>query len=669
MDDDLTFLFKKRKMSGVLSIQVFRSLMISTFLQWFDERTGLPTLFGKIADGTVPARRSVSRFLPAMIAFAFGLQAISGVFLWAFYSPSAQSAWESLFYLQFVLPGGWLIRGVHHFSAQVLVALLGIYVVLLVLRGGYRSPREFVFWSAVVLLLLSLASSLTGDLLSWSLSGYSATLVRVRFLQMLPVVGDPLFRIVAGGPDFGTLTLPRFLVLHILVCGGGLFAVMSLWRYFDHRADRIDTDEEPVKPVRFVPFWSNEIVKCSLAWLFVAAIVLLLNYQKPIVGAIRPDWSRVDNHLPRVASLGVSVAAPADPASFYDAARPEWSFRALYHFSNLFPGNQKMLPIFIIPGCLALYVFLIPIIGHFKLGRAAVGHYFNVAAMLFLFSAFCYLTYASYHHDYIDAAMQKFRDDEAKAEKLAKRSIELCLAPTGIPPTGALTLIKNDPWLQGPILYERHCLSCHPFAPLAGEQEHPDFKPMVSDDISAPNLYNPIRREWIGGFLNARKIRSDDYFGKTKFAGGTMVSWVRSDLGEILKDEEDGDKLLDDLIDFLHSEALRDAPRSEAEPITVEQANLFAIFNCGQCHIVYSPRSAPAMQSPDLRGYLSRDWLIGIIADPATRRFYGPDTGDKGNDRMPAYYRSKDDAMMSLEEIEILVDWLRGKWYRLVNSE
>ena len=640
--------------------------MISTLLQWLDERTALPTLFGQTAGASVPANRSMFRFFPTMIVFAFALQAISGIFLWAFYSPSAQSAWESLLYLQFILPGGWLIRGVHHFAGQVLVALLGLYVVLLVLRGGYRSPREFVFWSAVVLLLLSLGSSLTGDLLSWSLSGYSATLVRVRFLQMLPIVGDPLFRIVAGGPEFGTLTLPRFLVLHILAFGGGFFGVMLLWRFFDHRADRIVDNGENRQSVHFVPFWSSEILKCSLAWLFVAVIVLALNYQKPLVAAMRPDWSRVDSRLPREASLGIHLGAPADPASFYDAARPEWSFRALYHFSNLFPGNQKILPIFVIPGCLAFYVFLIPIIGHFKLGRVAIGHFFNVLAMLFLFGAFCYLTYASYHHDYVDPAMQGFREDEARAEELTKRAVELCLAPDGIPPTGALTLLKSDPLLQGPVLYERHCLSCHPFAPLAGEQEHPEFQPLVCEQPSAPNLYRPVRKEWIGGFLNGKRIRSDDYFGKTKFAGGTMVGWVRSDLGEILKEDDENEKLLDELIDFLCTEAMRDAPHHDTEPVTAEQANLFATFNCGQCHVVYGSRTLPAIQAPDLRGYLSRDWMVGIIADPTSKRFYGPDAGPtKGNDRMPAFHRLKNDAVMSLEEIETLVDWLRGKWYRL----
>jgi mono/diheme cytochrome c family protein len=45
---------------------------------------------------------------------------------------------------------------------------------------------------------------------------------------------------------------------------------------------------------------------------------------------------------------------------------------------------------------------------------------------------------------------------------------------------------------------------------------------------------------------------------------------------------------------------------------------------------------------------------VGIIADPTHERFYGD-----SNDRMPAFEKT-----MSREQIGILVDWLRGQWYR-----
>lgn len=658
--------------------------MRDVFIQWLDQRTGIPTLSQKICTWSVPACRGGCRYVPTMIVFAFLLQAITGILLWTHYSPSALSAWESLFYIQYILPGGWMIRGIHHYSGQLLTALLGFYLLGLVLRGAYRSPREFVFWCVLVLLLFSLASSLTGDLLTWTLSGFSATLVRVRFLQMLPWVGDALFRIVAGAPEFGTLTIPRFLVLHILVFGGGFFAVMLLWRFFDYRAAAIacetsNGDEENAPavacPTRWTPFWSGEFLKSSLACLLFILAVLGLVYQKPILHALRPGSVALNEALPKEASVGAHLGAPADPADFYDAARPEWSFRALYHFCNLkmkgpdgdvdvFPGERKFLAIFVIPPLVFLYLFLIPVIGHSK-----PGHYINIALTLALFAAFCYLTCASYHHDYIDPSMADFRADKAKADRMAERAVELCLAPEGIPPTGALTLLARDPMLQGPALYEWHCAICHPFAPMDGDPEHPDFQAIACETPSAPNLYDPIRKKWIAGFFDAKRIRSENYFGKTKFVSGTMVGYVRGELKDILEEDEENEKLLDDLVALLTEDAALDRPRTETaggvDGLSAEQLDLFPTFNCGQCHRVYAQDGKPVIQAPDLRGYLSRDWMIGIIADPASTRFYGPEVPpNKGNDRMNSFHPAQGEATMSMEEIETVVDWLRGKWYR-----
>ncbi|GHT12259.1 hypothetical protein FACS1894170_06850 [Planctomycetales bacterium] len=639
--------------------------MFDNFLIWLDDRTAVPTLIHKIRHWNVPQTKCCGKFFPTLVMFAFLLQVITGVLLWTFYSPSAQSAWESLFYLQFKLPGGWMIRGIHHFCAQLFPLLLGFYLLGIVVSGRYRAPREFVFWTAFVLFLFSLGSSLTGDLLSWTLSGFSATLVRVRFLQMLPFIGEPLFRIVCGGPEFGTLTITRFLVLHILVFGGGFFTFLVLWRYFDRKAANVSqTNGVAVKHVSLFP---DEFLKRSLAVVLLSAVVLLLVYRTPVLHALRPQSFPVNENLPREAHLGVHLGAPADPAGFYDAARPEWSFRSLYHFCNLkvkksdgtevdvFPGERKFIPIFVVTSCLALYVIFIPIIG-----RLRVGHWFNVFVVLILFGGLSYLTYASYHHDYFEESMQSFRDDEAAAQRQADRAIELSFS--GIPPTGALTLLQHDPLTQGPALYKQHCAVCHPFQPLTGEQEHPDFKTIPCETAKAPNLYQPIRKEWIAGFLDQKKIRSTDYFANTKFNSGGMVGYVRGEMKEALEDNE---AELDKLEVFLESEAKRNEPRGAAEQPTAAQNELFATFGCGQCHKTYEPNNKPVIQAPDLRGYMSRDWIVGIIADPESKRFYGPPVGkDKGNDAMPAFHRNEAEAVLTLAQIETLTDWLRGKWYR-----
>ena len=80
--------------------------------------------------------------------------------------------------------------------------------------------------------------------------------------------------------------------------------------------------------------------------------------------------------------------------------------------------------------------------------------------------------------------------------------------------------------------------------------------------------------------------------------------------------------------------------------------------NCTECHTFHGKGTA---SGPDLTGYGSRDWLIGIISNAAHKRFYG-----KENDRMPAFAESTTDPkknVLSRQELELLVDWLRGEWY------
>ena len=205
---------------------------------WIDDRTGLGEAIGNLRAATVPGRACLCRSLPFALVFMFLVQGITGLFLLMYYSPGAQSAWESVYFLQHDVLGGWLLRAVHHYSGQAILVLVGIYLVGMILAGRYRPPREFVFWVVVFLGLVTLGSLLTGDLLAWDQNSQSATLVRVKFLTLLPVVGGDLFKLAAGGPSFGHLTLTRFLALHTVVLAGaflGLLVAARLVRPSDQR--------------------------------------------------------------------------------------------------------------------------------------------------------------------------------------------------------------------------------------------------------------------------------------------------------------------------------------------------------------------------------------------------------------------------------------------------
>jgi hypothetical protein len=67
---------------------------------------------------------------------------------------------------------------------------------------------------------------------------------------------------------------------------------------------------------------------------------------------------------------------------------------------------------------------------------------------------------------------------------------------------------------------------------------------------------------------------------------------------------------------------------------------LFEDLSCTDCHRFY--HLGDLGDGPDLTGYMSRDWLTGIIKNPEHERFYG-----SSNDGMPAHFESEDDHLMT----------------------
>ena len=133
--------------------------------------------------------------------------------------PRRQSAWESVYYLQYHVQGGWLLRAVHHDAAPVMLVLVGVWLVEMIFRGAYRHPGGA---------LLDRRAHGPGDA-GPEPHRRPAPLGPERllehpgphgFLLRLPGIGRGLFQLAAGGADFGHLTLTRFFALHAGVFSG-----------------------------------------------------------------------------------------------------------------------------------------------------------------------------------------------------------------------------------------------------------------------------------------------------------------------------------------------------------------------------------------------------------------------------------------------------------------
>ena len=115
---------------------------MNRFLDWLDDRTGFRSLVYAALYEHIPGGPRWRYVWGSTLSFCFFVQVVTGFVLWAAYSPSAQTAWESVYYIQHHMTAGWLLRGVHHFTAEAMIVLLAIHFVQVVVDGAYRAPRE-----------------------------------------------------------------------------------------------------------------------------------------------------------------------------------------------------------------------------------------------------------------------------------------------------------------------------------------------------------------------------------------------------------------------------------------------------------------------------------------------------------------------------------------------
>ena len=592
--------------------------MIKDFLEWLDHRTGYRRIKDEVLFENIPGGARWRYVWGSTLTFCFFAQVVTGFFLWMSYSPSAQTAWESVYYIQYQMSGGWFLRGVHHYIAQIFPVLLVLHLMQVVIDGAYKAPREINFWLGILLAHLILAMSLTGYLLPWDQKGYWATKVATNIVSLAPIIGPYLQRLIVGSSEYGHHTLTRFFALHAGVLPM-MVGILLAGHIYVFRRHSLSYKEPTSKPD--AAFWPDQILKDAVACMAVLITVLFF----------------VLRHH------GAALGAPADPSESYSAARPDWYFLFLFQALKLVP---EIWGAFILPGLLITLVLLMPIAGRWELG-----HRFNIGLVTSVLVAIVLLTYLALNKDWNDA---KYLKAVAQAQVDAQRVKVLANSPNGIPPSGAVTLLRNDPFTQGSKLFAKNCASCHRFDGNDGTGKRITEKPTASD------LKGFASRLWLKGFLDHEKIVSEHYFGGTRFKEGKMAKWLKKKLPKY--DDNERDDLRKAVI-ALSAQAQLPYQRAEDakdRKIIEEGRSLISDdIGCTDCHqFLLEDEEAIA---PDLTGYGSKDWMIAIISDPSHDRFYG-----KKNDRMPAFGR---DEKLTLREIEIIADWLRRDWYEAGSEE
>ena len=567
-----------------------------------------------------------------MVVSLFLVQLFTGIALMTVYSPSTSSAWASVWYIQTQVPGGWLVRGLHHFASDALLITLALYGLLILVTKAYQTPTRFAWWITCGLAALALALSLSGQVLPWDQSGYWGTMVRTNILAKTPIVGDLLRRLLIGGGEMGNLTLTRIHTLHVMVLPM-LFAALVVWR-----GRLLLVRESLLTPATTSPQRSQ------------ASILLLA----VLVIAMAMTWYHHD-------VLGDELlAAPADANATDYPARPEWHTLFLHQWLKYFEGSAglEVVGAIISPALLAMLLLTIPFWG--RAWGQRTGHRLALTFSIVVLGGVTWLTYAGVATDQRSASFQKKRG-LARAE--AARAFELA-AQYGIPPTGPLELLANDPMTRGPELFAANCASCHRY------EGHDGLGNVPIDPATSSDLAGFATREWIRALLE--NPMDERFFGRMKKPDGEPAhTKMARFIEEATEEGENGPTLSFDVRSvsaYLEYESVCPGPwDDDAVPVTPCAAWLqFApdvdglpfypagrrVFMnvCNECHSYDGERSGTT-RAPEMLGYGSVAWIERFIADPSHESLY------RSRGREPAQMPAFSDRL-SQRDRSLIARWL-----------
>lgn len=620
--------------------------MIRSLLAWLDNRTGCNDLIHEALYEKVPGGARWRYVWGSTLVFTFVLQMITGIFLWTAYSPSAQTAWESVYYIQEVMFLGKIVRGMHHFAAQAMVVLLAIHLIQVIIDGAYKAPREINFWLGLILMKIILGLSLTGYLLPWDQKGYYATQVSTKIMGATPVVGAQLQEVVQGGAQYNHHTLTRFFAMHAGILPGLLVGFLALHLYVFRRHGL--TVHEPKKGPD-TTFWPDQVLKDGVACLGVLAVVLLFAIFK-----------------------GAELSPPADAAKAYAAARPEWYFLFLFRFLKFESVEHLGLAFgaIYVPGALMGILFMMPLTAKLK-----IGHRFNVAFTWLVTFGIVVLTTMAF---YEDANNEDHQAAIAEAERDAHRIKELASRPSMIPVEGAVSLLREDPFTQGPVLFAKHCASCHRYDGHNGrgvvlKQTDEKTGEVSISTPEATDLANFGSRDWMKAII----VDYGNHFAPLKDAqwypgaddaefnlDDSEMAGASEEYAEAFEAPENaGD--LSALVEVLVAMRNWKGDEEKIDAALVERgqqildgeplADGTEISSCTDCHDTIGSDfelTGEGYGYPDLAEYGSAKWLKAFIGDPGSDQFYG------AKNHMPAYADKMTD-----KDLDLLVRWMTGDYH------
>ena len=177
---------------------------------WLDERLGLGALRYNI-----PAHANTFWYTLGGITFVGILILVAtGIWLAQYYNPDPAAARESVVYIQNVAPLGDIIRGIHVWTAYLVVLTAVLHLIRIVVTASYKIPREINWLIGLGLLALLLFGGVfTGTVLRWDQEAYEAMVHNMELATFLGALGG----FFSDAFTTSVSMLPRLYSLHVSI--------------------------------------------------------------------------------------------------------------------------------------------------------------------------------------------------------------------------------------------------------------------------------------------------------------------------------------------------------------------------------------------------------------------------------------------------------------------
>ncbi len=283
--------------------------------------------------------------LGMLSVYFFVVELLTGLALLAWYAPTPERAYDSMGVILARAPMGELLHALHYLAAIGFILSVLLHLIRTYITASYKAPRRFTWLTGVGLLLLTLGLAFTGYLLPWDQLAYWAVTIGMSLVRDIPLAGDWLYGLLAGGNQVAGSTLLRFYVLHILLLplvAGVLIAVhyykvirhgISLPSSLEPQAHDAPQTAIPVEQRRYYLLDVAVDELLFLSWISLIVLAMALFFIHPI------------------------LQSPANPAHTPPEIAAPWYFLWLQGLLKL--GNTRVFGL-LIPGAFILLLLLLP---------------------------------------------------------------------------------------------------------------------------------------------------------------------------------------------------------------------------------------------------------------------------------------------------------------------